>query len=409
MYRLTRKLFSLREVVRVVVVVILVTASGCSAIGSSSSGSAELPSEAEATERYASLDTVNATVTTVRTRNDKTTTIVTQKRERVRSFAYFERVISVTKTKETRPPRVGEGGFIIANGSRLVSYDPESNELHRMSFQTTDSATETTYPELLAAAKSNRPVSQPTSTPGISPLPVVPREDESGENSSAAYRGGNVTVVYNGTETIAGRETYRLEIAPANEDMSLRSQTLWLDTEFLFPIKRQTSFVANGDDYEYLVTYRNVTFNPTFEPGTFQLDPQEVPDDAQQVQFNTYESRAALADAASLPVPNPNMPAEFELDVASHRSTDPEVAMLRYESTSTDTHYRIGILNGTRNTTTGTPVQVGEYEARQTQTNRTVRISWSVNRTTYYVSRFPADTADDSTLLRVARSVARTT
>nr|WP_240938343.1 hypothetical protein [Haloarcula rubripromontorii] len=278
-----------------------------------------------------------------------------------------------------------------------------------MSFQTTDSGTGTTYPELLAAAKSNRPVSQPTSTPGISPLPVVPQEDESGENSSSAYRGGNVTVVYNGTETIAGREAYRLEIAPASEDMSLQSQTLWLDTEFLFPIKRQTAFVANGDDYEYIVTYRNVTFNPAFEPGTFQLEPQEVPDDAQQVQFNTYESRAALADAASLPVPNPDMPAEFELEVASHRSTDPEVAMLRYESTSTDTHYRIGILNGTQNTTTGTPVQMGEYEARQTQTNRTVRISWSVNGTTYYVSRFPADTADNSTLLRVARSVAKTT
>ncbi|EMA09157.1 hypothetical protein C436_19558 [Haloarcula marismortui ATCC 33800] len=191
--------------------------------------------------------------------------------------------------------------------------------------------------------------------------------------------------------------------------MSLRSQTLWLDTESLFPIKRQTEFVAYGDDYEYIVTYRNVTFNPTFEPGTFQLEPQEIQDDAQQIQFNNYESRAALADAASLPVPDPNMPAEFELEVASHRTSDPEVATLRYEATGNDTQYRIWILNGTQNTTTGVPVQVGEFEARQTRTNRTVRISWSVDGTTYYVSRYPADTANNSTLRRVARSVARTT
>ncbi|WP_199725564.1 hypothetical protein [Haloarcula sp. Atlit-7R] len=401
--------FSVRGLVHVLVIVALITVSGCSAIRISSSGDEGLPSEDEAADRYATLDTVNATVTTVRTRNEKTTTIVTQKRERVHSFAYFERVISVTRAEETRPPRVGEDGFIIANGSTLVSYDPESNELHRMSLQTNDSATETTHPELLAAAKNNRPVSQSTPTPGISPLPVVPQKDESGENSSSAYRGGNVTVVYNGTETVDGRKTYRLELTPVSERISLQSQTLWLDSEYLFPIKRHTEFVANGDAYEYTVTYQNITFNPTFEPGTFQLESQEVPDGAQQIQFNTYESRAALANAASLPVPNPDIPAGFELAVASHRSTDPEVAMLRYESTSNDTHYRIGILNGTQNTTTGTPVEVGEYEARRTQTNRTVRISWSVNGTTYYLSRFPADTADDSTLLRIARSVADTT
>ncbi len=51
-----------------------------------------------------------------------------------------------------------------------------------------------------------------------------------------------MTVLYNGTESIDGREAYRLELAPASEDMSLRSQTLWLDTESLFPINdRQSS------------------------------------------------------------------------------------------------------------------------------------------------------------------------
>ncbi|WP_229380471.1 hypothetical protein [Haloarcula marismortui] len=154
----------------------LVTASGCSAIGSLSSENEELPSEDEAIDRYASVNAVNATVTTVQTRNNKTATIVTQKRERVGSFAYFERVMSVNRAEEMRQPRVGEGGFIIANGSTLVSYDPESNELHRMSFQTDNSSTEATYPELLAAAKNNRPVPQPTATPGISPLPVVPQK-----------------------------------------------------------------------------------------------------------------------------------------------------------------------------------------------------------------------------------------
>lgn len=409
MYRSARNLFSSGGLVRVLVVVILIAASGCSAIGISSSENEDLPSEDEATDRYASLNTLSATVTTVRTRNSKTTTTVTQKRERVGSFAYFERVLSVNRAEGTIQPRAGEGGFIIANGSTVVSYDPESNELHRRSFQTDNTSVGTTYPELLAAAKNNRPVSQPTPTPGISPLPTVPQKDESGDNSSFAYRDGNVTVVYNGTETIDGREAYRLELTPASGDVFPESQTLWLDTETIFPIKRHTEFAANGDDYEYIITYRNVTLNPTFEPKTFQLEPQQVPSDAQQIQFNNYESRAALADAASVPVPNPNMPAEFELEVASHQSTEPEVATLSYEATSNDTYYRIWVLNGTQNISTGTPVQVGEYEARQTRTNRTVRVSWSTNRTSYYVSRFPTNTGDNTTLLRVARSVAETT
>ena len=403
------QLASLRRLICVFIALALVAASGCSTIGITASESEELPSEAEAADRYASLETVNATVTTVQTRNNETTVTVTQKRERVGSFAYFERVLSVNRSAGARQPLVSEGGFVVANGSELVFYDPASDELQRVSFQTENSSTEARYPALVSAAKNNRPVSQPTPTPGISPLPAVPPEEESNQNDSAAYRDGNVTVVYNGTETVAGQETYRLELAPASQNMSLQSQTLWLDTDYLFPVKRHTAFVATGDSYEYTTTYRNVTFNPTFEPGTFQLEPDEVPDSAQQIQFNSYESRAMLATAVSLPVPDPAVPAGFGFAGATHRSVGPEVATLRYEATDGGARYRVAVFNETQNVTTGTLVQVGEYEARQSRTNGTVSIAWTANRTTYYVSGSPVDEIDNSTLRRVARSVTETT
>ncbi|MFC7076865.1 hypothetical protein [Haloarcula halophila] len=396
----------LRRLARLSLVVVVLLASGCSAIGSGSlSGTAEqLPTEREAADRYAELETINATVTTVQERDNATTTTVSRKQQRLDPYAYHDRVLSVNASADANPPLVAEGGFVIANGSTLVFYDPAAERLHRASIASDNDSVKPDYPELLGAARSGRAVGKPTVTPGISPLPAVPRTDGE-QNSSTAYGQGNVTVTYAGTETVDGRTTYRLEVTPASDAMALESQTLWLDREYVFPIKRQTVSTYNGNTYESTITYRNVSFNPTIEPETFELQADEVPDDAERVRSSSYDSRAALANATELSIPDPTVPSGFEFASASHRTTEPEFAVLQYEQPRGDGQITVSIVDEPRTVSNGTTVQIGPYEARQTRTDDRTSITWNADGDRYHVT----GQVDNATLRRVARSVAETT
>ena len=389
---------------RILVVAVLVTASGCSALGAAPGAGGELPSRQEAAERYASLDTVSATVTTVQARNGTTTTSVTRKRQRLEPWAYRSRVLSVNRSEDARPPLVSEGGFVVVNETTFTYYDPASERFSRAEVGSSDDADISPYPRLVAAAQTGDSIVRPTVTPGVPSLPQVPVDESSG-NGSTTYREGTVTVTYNGTETVDGREAYRLRLTPNAPNMSLRSETLWLDSEYLYPVKQHTEFVARGTDYEYTVTYSNVTFNPTLDPEIFRVGPDEVPDDAREVRFDNYDSASAMAEAVELPVPDPSIPEGFELDSASHRSADPEFASLRYERPDSEARIRVFVFGDSAAVTSGTPVQVGPHEARRSSTDDGTEITWVADGHSYRVS----GTVGNETLIAVARSVAETT
>ena len=383
---------------------VLVAASGCSALGAAPDAGGELPSRQEAADRRASLDTISATVTTVQERNDTTTTTVRWKRQRLEPWAYRSRVLSVNRSEDARPPLVSEGGFVVANESSFTFYDPASERFNRAEIGDSDDSDESPYPRLVSAAQTGDSVARPTATPGVPSLPQVPVDGSDG-NGSASYREGTVTVAYAGTETIDGRETYRLELTPNAANMSLQSETVWLDSEYLYPLKWHTEFVAHGTDYEFTTTYGNVTFNPTFDPGIFRVDPEEVPEDAREVRFENYDSASAMAEAVELPVPDPSVPEEFELESASYRSTDPALASLRYERIDAEARIQVFVFGEATEVTSGTPVQVGSHEARRSLTDDGAKIIWVVDGHTYRVS----GTVGNETLIAVARSVDKTT
>jgi outer membrane lipoprotein-sorting protein len=390
------------HLLRVLAVAVLVAASGCGALGAAPGAGGELPSRQEAADRYASLDTVSATVTTVQERNDTTTTTVTRKRQRLEPWAYRSRVLSVNRSEDARPPLVSEGGFVVVNETTFTYYDPASERLSRAEIEGSDGSDESPYLRFVAAAKTGDSVARPTATPGIPSLPQIPVDGSDG-NGSASYREGTVTVAYAGTETVDGREAYRLELTPSAPNMSLQSETVWLDSEYLYPLKWHTEFVAYGTDYEYTTTYRNVTFNPTFESGIFRVDPEEVPDGVREVRSDNYDSASAMAEAIDLPVPDPSVPERFELESASYQSTDPEFASLRYERPDSEAVIRLFVFGDTSDVTSGTPVQIGSHEARRLRTNGTTTISWTADGHTYQVS----GTVGNDTLVGVARSVAK--
>lgn len=386
------------------VVVALVAASGCSALGAAPSAAGDLPSSEAAADRHASLDTISATVTVAQERNTASSTTVMRKRQRLDPWAYRVRVLSVNRSPDATPPLVSEGGFVVVNESTFTYYDPASDRFTRASIRGSNDSGESPYPRLVGAARTGESVDRPTATPGVPPLPQVPVETDADGNGSAAYQEGTVTVVYTGTETVAGRETYRLELTPTAPNMSLRSETLWLDAEYLYPLKRHTEFVADGDRYEYTRTLRNVTFNPTLEPGVFRVDADEVPGGVRDVQLSNYESAAAMDEAVELPVPDPEVPEGFELESATYRSADPEIATLRYERPDAGATIRVFVSGTETEVTSGTELQVGPYEARRSRTNGTTTITWVADGHTYHVS----GDVDADTLVAVARSAAGT-
>jgi len=392
------------HLVRILVVAVLVAASGCSALGAAPDAGGELPSRQEAADRRASLDTISATVTTVQERNDTTTTTVTRKRQRLEPWAYRSQVLSVNRSEDARPPLVSEGGFIVVNETTFTFYDPASERFNRAEIESSDDSDESPYLRLVAAAQTGDSVARPTATPGVPSLPQVPA-DESDGNSSASYREGTVTVAYTGTEPVDGRETYRLELTPNAPNMSLQSETVWLDSESLYPLKWHTEFVAHGTDHEYTTTYRNVTFNPTFDPGIFRVNSEEIPEDVNEVRIDNYDSASAMADDIEFPVPDPSVPKGFELESASYRSTDPEFASLRYERPGSEAKIRIFVFGDETEVTSGTPVRVGSHEARRSLTDDGGKITWVADGHTYRVS----GTVGNETLIEVARSVDKTT
>ena len=109
-------------------------------------------------------------------------------------------------------------------------------------------------------------------------------------------------VAYEGTDTVADREAhvlsaeatnesvaegvsvlvgdtefvYALETVDPSEELEVTSQTLWIDTEYEFPLKEEV-VVDNpdGDDVVLTERFESVTFNGDVDDETFAFDPPE--------------------------------------------------------------------------------------------------------------------------------------
>jgi outer membrane lipoprotein-sorting protein len=401
---MTRSSPSTRRTVAVSFVLLLVVPlSGCAGLTSPAEPQSALPAPGEAEERAASLETLDATVRTVQHTAEGTTVTVSAVKQRLEPLGYRSRTRSV-ESNVTDRVYATEGHLTVTNETMTVLYRPDEKAVSYL--VSPDRNREPRYLDLLAAARENETISRPT--PGVSALPQVPRDDdtEDAANGSTSYRDHLVRVRYNGTEPVDGRRTYRLEVDPVSPNASLKDQTMWLDTEYLYPLKHRVEFVAHGDRYEYLTTYRNVTFNPDIPPGTFRFDRERLPADVEETWFRSYLTRDALAANVSMPVPDPDVPEGYELRRASHRSDDPTVVTLEYERRDDEPPVRIAVNSDDRFvSSTGTTVDVGTHTARLNRHDGINAIDWTADGYAYSVQ----GPVDNGTLVRIARSVDATT
>ena len=402
----------------VVLVVVAVPVTGLVAV-SALSGETDPPTGTigqDAADRLASMDGFNATVerTFIGPNGTRNSTI----RHSARPGTGLFREVSVRGD--------GPGRLTVSNGSTQWVYDRQNNTVTTFSTDATQpryvrrgERIERLFARLNVSRAAIDERKQVSSEAPVIRLPVdrspqQPRQQSTTGRANTST--GNVTLVYNGTATVSGREAYILELgsqSPARASTLFGNFTrrMYVDTEWFLPLRTEVSYEVDGDRFRTTRVLRNVTVNPGLDDSLFTFTPPEnatVTSLLPELDTSVYRDRAALATNTTLPVPDPDLPASFGLDSA--RLTTGEVRSLSLTYTNDTAAFSVGVtarsaFNATPNGTNlsfGRNLTVNGQNATYNRFATTRAVQWSCAGYQYSVSGqgVPRDP-----VVRVAESV----
>jgi len=359
-----------------------------------------------AVEAYESIDGVHAVVETTITHGDNT--------EHSESAVWL-RPASGAVREVIREPDSRRGNVVVGNGSQLWVYNESRDVVRTQSYERGqgDAIRMNTFLRQVfdaVAASDNKTVQSPP-TVGMGPAPSVPVEDEAGAAvRNATTRVENYTASYEGTETVAGRETHVVELAPSGDVPTVASDLrirYHLDTEHYFPVKVTQSMTVNGKEFRIVSEYTNVEFGPGIPDSRFRFDP---PEDASVVDLDesqeTFETRAAASTNVSVTLPEPDVPDGYELS---------RIGVLRGEITTVTVFYRndagdvlyVSRHSEPRSTGSaeGDTVGVGGTEGRYVATDSLGSVVWSCGDGPQYAVVSVEGSLSRSEIVAIARSV----
>lgn len=344
-------------------------------------------------DRYDSLDGFEAQRLTVIQRGDRTTRSRDQVARRPGTGEY--RIEDITEGASGREVR-------IADGNTLWIYWSDSAEAKRVAGVNTSRSLPSRLDRLFAIIERGDTNSE---THDVDPLPFVPESSD-----RTAGIAGSMTVSYDGSERVDGRDTYVIHLqsnATSTGVVQDFEQTLWVDQEWYLPLKRTTEYVRDGDPVSVTTTYRNVTFNPGLSAEMFTFDPPAnvTVTDADSTRQQQFVDIAGLRAVASFAVPDVNVPKSLKL-VKATRTVTAQVRSvgLKYENETAVLSISKSNLTWYEPRTDGQVVTVGSQNATLRNLGTEVRISWTTPDARYSVAGIGIA---KSTLLAVANSVAR--
>jgi outer membrane lipoprotein-sorting protein len=381
-----------------------VALAGCNVFQGPTDRTASLPNATEATDRVDRLDEYRVTQNVTLEHDGTVSWTVQRIASRPETGAFRNEVLATGPASEAGNSSLGVGSLIVSNGSVRYIYAANAETVSISSVSSDDRNRTGDLGRLFAELRDddNGTIRQPT--PGVAPLPVVPAATQSGsdgDNASVSWREEMVTVQYRGTESVAGREAYVVDIRPANENASLVDATLWLDTEYLFPLKRHTVTYRAGDRYEYTVVNRDVTFDPSFRPGTFDPDPDALPGNVSTVRTETYETRAAMTAALDRPIPDPAVPDGFVFETGYYRSGEFDHVSLRYGTPDGRESLRLSLFPDPGNLSDGRQVTIEGRPAAFSTFRDNRYLQWNADGRQYSLT----GTVGNETLREVASSL----
>lgn len=232
----------------------------------------------------------------------------------------------------------------------------------------------------------------------VSPLPVVP-----GGGGAAGAVGatsmpsmGNVSVSYRGTETVVGRETYAVDLVPAENSSLLENGTIWFDAERYYPVKQKFNMSVGGRNVSATVAYHNVTYNPEISEDAFTFEPPENATVTNaSLSVSTYADSDALRAAASQSLPEPDLPEDYAFAQGTITASDGARALtLQYANES----HTLVVTKQTppgQVAAEGDSVDVAGHEGTYLEVQTTAALTWKCEGVRYQVTGdYPASTLD---------------
>lgn len=294
-----------RELCCLVVVVVL---AGCAGVFGDDP---ELADGEAAAQQFTALDSYNATVTMAYTENGTTTTWTGRQVVAPGTGKFYERLRGPNGTQIT-----------VSDGADTWLYSPANDRAQRIDPDGLADSISSEISELVARAKAE----DGESGESIQLLPFVPQFSQASASAPAGAR----RVTHEGTATVAGREAHVIAIEDTDGTYSVRH---YLDTEHYVPLKTEAAFGSGTDRVEYSLTTEAITFEPQLPSGLFEFTPPaDVSVDEYPFEEEELSDRAALEEAATIAVPDPDVPDGFTLERAERFVPGAETVELTYTS-----------------------------------------------------------------------------
>ncbi len=213
-------------------------------------------------------------------------------------------------------------------------------------------------------------------------------------------------VTIEGTDTVADRDVYVLELTGDGDDALYESATLWIDQETDYPVKQEITPTV-GESVTTTTAFEEVAFDEEIDDEVFAFEP---PEDAEIREFDELMPQqytdvdAADADVP-FDVPRPDVPAEYTLEsVLAGENMVGWSATLQYTD-ETDSFLTVGVADEAQDPVfepDSDPVEIDDVDAtiREATETRTI-IEWEDDGLSYTVSG--ELTADE--LIDVAESI----
>ncbi|RYJ08257.1 DUF4367 domain-containing protein [Halogeometricum borinquense] len=230
---------------------------------------------------------------------------------------------------------------------------------------------------------------------------------------------------YDGTTTVSGHDTYKVALTPKNGTKNaglVTNETLWLDTQHWFPIKRQVVLSPFNQTTVSTRTFTEITFNTQVSDQRFTFNPPanttiRTPTQNQtsstssntsdvHVTLHQYNSTSAAQSHVNFTISKPTwLPDGFTLDHVTVVTHDNVSSTGLLYTNETGTHIKINQRpratdKFTHKSPPGTSVTVNGHRGTYVSMSRISMVRWNCSDSHYQVS----SSLDKQTLLKIGNA-----
>lgn len=303
----------------------LVASAGCLGVASQE----DLPDGETVSESLRSVDAVAANATMEMVIENESTAF---------TMDFVERAGTGEFRATMRPESTGDRLLLVSNGTAAWVHNQSSDvvtelRLHDQSAQWNQSV------ETISAMFDSLKASSSDDAVSISTLPSVPGGGGGAVGAAGAASmpaAGNVSLTYEGTETVADREAHVVALTPATNESLIENGSIWYDTERYYPIRANYDMAVAGQDVSVTLTYENVTYDPDVADEAFTYEPPENATIESSQSIATAQTRAALVGETGLSVPDPDLPSGYRFAQGTTTTVDGDRALTMQYATRTD-------------------------------------------------------------------------